>query len=422
MKKQNHVPDNSNIRFLLLGFLLMSGILLTNSCQKCENEDDELVMEIGVLMPLTGEASSIGESARAALIMALPEINNSLDSSESNLKIELIIEDTEADGAIALQKLKSFYDQGISYVIGPYISSVAAHILDYANQNGIILLSPSSVATNLAIAGDNLFRLSSNDRAQAEAISQLFLYDSIEVIIPVVRDDIWGNGLISDVTDLISDQGITISDHVSYNSSDYNSAKIVSDISTAISQELGQIPSSRIAVYLISFGEGTSILADAASEPNCSLVKWYGSSAYANNATLVANSTAADFAIQQSLLCPVFSPDPAARDLWEPIQDLLTEQLGRVPESYALLSGDALFLIVEAYKNCLDPSDTEAFKSTLVNTSKYHYGSTGRTCFDESGDRKFSSYGFQGIALSGANYKWKEFGSYSNSNAQLIIY
>ena len=409
-------------KWLALASLLMAlGIMLTVGCQKTDETIAEDKLEIGLLLPLSGAASSAGESAQAGATLALQDVSDYLNTTGSELKIEFIIKDTGSDPGMALQKLEELDGQGVRFFIGPYSSADASATLDYANQQGIVLLSPSSVASSLAIANDNLFRLVPSDGNQAEAMSALFGHDGIETVIPIVRNDVWGEGLIDEVTPILEQQGKTVVTPIQYEPSNVNSADIAAQVASAINQALQQSPAEQVAVYLLSFGEGASILSAAAQEPDCALVKWYGSSAFANNANLIEDPAAAQFALQQGLRCPSFAPDPAATDLWAPIEQQLTSQLARAPEVFALTSYDAVWLMVQAYRDCATPSNTQSFRSALRQTAKYHYGITGRATFDNAGDRKYAFFEFWGLSQDNGGFKWESFGHYDNSNGQLDI-
>lgn len=409
-------------KWLAIASLLMAlGIMLAVGCRKTDETIAKDNLKIGMLIPLSGAAASAGESAQAGATLAIRDVSEYLNSTGSGLEIEFTIKDTGSDPETALQQLEELDGQGVRFIIGPYSSAAAAASLDYADQQGVILLSPSSVASSLAIADDNLFRLVPSDGNQAEAMAALFSHDGIETVIPVVRDDVWGEGLIQDVTPLLEQQGKTVLNSIQYEPSNVNSADIAAQVAASISQALQQSPAAQVAVYLLSFGEGASILSAAAQEPDCALVRWYGSSAFANNANLLEDPAAAQFALQQGLRCPSFAPDPAAMDSWEPIEQQLASQLGRAPEVFALTSYDAVWLMTQAYRDCASPSNPQSFRAALGQAAKYHYGITGRTAFDEAGDRKYAFFEFWGLSQDNGGFEWESFGHYDNSSGQLDI-
>jgi ABC-type branched-subunit amino acid transport system substrate-binding protein len=176
-----------------------------------------------------------------------------------------------------------------------------------------------------------------------------------------------------------------------------------------------------VAVYLLSFGEGTDILEAAAGEPDCGLVNWYGSSAFAKSGGLIVNGTAANFAMDQMFRCPSFAPDPAAIDLWEPFSERLQVVLGREPEVYALTSNDAVWLMAHAQHEQYRTTDIESFKSALEGVAAYQFGITGRLLFNEYGDREQSTYDFWGLSSNGTSVEWQSFGQFSSTDG-LTIY
>ena len=405
-----------------MGWLFLSCIAFTIACSDSVDDDAEKTIHLGLLAPLTGSISSAGISGAAAIDLAVEDINEYLKTTNSHLQVNIEVSDDETNPNVALERLQDFHKKGIRYVIGPYTSANAAAVLDYANQNGIILISPASVATALSIPDDNLFRVVPDDQNQALAIAALFEYDDVDYIIPIVRSDVWGDGLIANVTQLVTQQGKTLVTPIRFDPANVNTSQIITDVSAAINLTLQEAPAAKTAVYLLSFGEGATILSAAAGTPDCALVRWYGSSAFATNASLLLDNAASDFSYQQTLRCPIFAPDEAAKDLWQPIVTTLTTQLGRTPESYALSSYDALWLMTLAYRDAADPNDVELFKASLMRTAGLYYGITGRTTLNDAGDRKYATLGILGLSLNGGVYNWKEFGNYSNSTGQLIIY
>ena len=84
---------------------------------------------------------------------------------------------------------------GIRIVLGPDSSAEVEAVKAYADENGILLISPSSTAISLAIPGDNVFRFVPDDTQQAETIATLMWEDGIRAVIPIWRGDTWGDDL-----------------------------------------------------------------------------------------------------------------------------------------------------------------------------------------------------------------------------------
>jgi branched-chain amino acid transport system substrate-binding protein len=83
----------------------------------------------------------------------------------------------------------------VRIVIGPATSAAVKAVKDFADENDVLLISHSSTAPSLAIAGDNLFRFVPEDRQQGEAIAKKMWNDGIPIVVPMWRNDIYGNEL-----------------------------------------------------------------------------------------------------------------------------------------------------------------------------------------------------------------------------------
>ena len=69
---------------------------------------------IGALLPLSGAWSSVGESEDAAVKIAIKDVNQNFSKSNSNTRVGLIIEDTQTNPAISLEKLKNLAAKGVT--------------------------------------------------------------------------------------------------------------------------------------------------------------------------------------------------------------------------------------------------------------------------------------------------------------------
>ena len=98
-------------------------------------------------------------------------MNAYFSKTNSKTRVGLIIEDTQSNPANSLERLKNLAAKGIRIVIGPATSADVQAVEDYANENGILIISPSGTARSLS-GGYNVFRFVQDDTHQAEAISR----------------------------------------------------------------------------------------------------------------------------------------------------------------------------------------------------------------------------------------------------------
>ena len=101
-------------------------------------------------------------------------------------------------------------------VIGPMSSAEVSVIKDFADSNDIIIVSQSSTAGKLSIAGDNIFRFAPDDGLEGEAITALLLRDGIDSIIPIFRDDAGNEGVIEATKTAFTGAGMMVVDGIGY--------------------------------------------------------------------------------------------------------------------------------------------------------------------------------------------------------------
>lgn len=173
---------------------------------------------------------------------------------------------------------------------------------------GILLISPSSTAPSLALAGNNVFRLVPDDTHQAQAISREMWRDGVRVVVPMWRTDIYGNELVSAVKEEFGKLGGTVLDGIGYipSTGDFFASlnrinfivwsQDLKSLSSKVSEALTHYGANKVGVYLVAFDEVAPIFIGAQNQPVLSTVKWYGSDGSVLNNKLVRNKEAAMFA------------------------------------------------------------------------------------------------------------------------------
>jgi branched-chain amino acid transport system substrate-binding protein len=398
-------------------FFLMIGLM---GCK--DDEESQQPIKIGVLLSLSGTGSSTGESCAVAMDLAREDILHYFQSIGLQEELELYPEDSQTDPVVALQKITRLNGLGCSVVVGPYSSAEVLAVKDYCDQNGIIAISPSSVAISLGIAGDNIYRMVPDDRNQAKAMVEMLKDDKKKHLVAIVRDDLWARELVTATGDSFVDGGGSLDAIFYYPTSNVDFSSIVEQLSDALGSLLVTYPAEDCGVYMLSFKEGTDILKHASSNVILQQVNWYGGSAYAENSTLPSDFSAAAFAATQKLACPIFGIDESLADKWEPVVERMKTILGRNPEIYALAVYDAIWLSVLSYLSLEDRQDRAKFKVAFEFQCNNYIGISGRTTLNEAGDRAFAIYDFWGVRLFLNEFSWFRTASYNNATGELIRY
>jgi len=382
---------------------------------------------IGALLPITGISSSLGESEGAALKIATKDINEYFSKTHSSIGIKLVIEDSQSNPSISLERLKHLAANGIKIVIGPATSAAVQGVKDYADKNGIVLISPSSTAPSLAIAGDNLFRFVPDDRHQAQAISKLMWNDGIRVVVPFWRTDVYGNDLVKATKQSIQELGGRVADGVGYipNTGDFSASLnrinfIVWDqdlkaLDSKVNQAMSQYGKDKVGVYFVGFDEIAPIFIQAQNHPTISKVRWYGSDGSTLNNKLIRNTDAAAFAVKTGFPTPIYTVENDNDERLKHIEDQIHEQIERTPRSYASVAYDILWVAALAENDTKATHDINYLKNTIVKIADSYKGITGNTSLNQFGDRKSGDYDFWAVKDSKSTHDsfiWERIGKY----------
>lgn len=133
--------------------------------------DEENVVTVGVVLPLTGKAADQGKDILSGIELAQDEINS--ERTPGQPRLELAVEDDMGDprsGVAALEKL--ILTKRPPAVIGPIASSVMLAMIPIAEREKVVLLSPAASSPKISNSGKYIFRLSLLAVPQAEALAE----------------------------------------------------------------------------------------------------------------------------------------------------------------------------------------------------------------------------------------------------------
>ena len=147
--------------FLILTYLLFtinSGAVNQNSSEN--NSEDEKILKIGVLLPLSGEFQTIGQTFLNAIQLALYDI------SDENIKIYL--KDSKANALDAYKSAKEFEEMGLEIVIGP----IFYESLEWLDEiNNITFISLTNKTQKIP---ENTIAFGININSQINALKKYF--------------------------------------------------------------------------------------------------------------------------------------------------------------------------------------------------------------------------------------------------------
>jgi branched-chain amino acid transport system substrate-binding protein len=126
---------------------------------------------VGVLLPMTGEASTYGESMKRGIDLAL-------ESEEANLPngFQILWGDTASDPATGAAELKRLAGEGVGLFVAGTTSDTASALLPVLDETDSIAVSPSASAPSLTKDSRRFFRVFASDELEGRRAGR-FLYD-----------------------------------------------------------------------------------------------------------------------------------------------------------------------------------------------------------------------------------------------------
>ena len=341
---------------------------------------------IGYILPLTGELASHGEENMEAAKLGVEDFNKSLEESGEQWRLNLIGEDSATNPVVALDKLTALNARGVDMIIGPETSSNIRNIRAYSDANDMMMVSCCSTAPALAIAGDSVFRFTTNDENQGVVLAKLAKKAGIEVIVPIYRGDAWGDGLVAAVGssfDGVVDEGIRYNPEIG----EYSAS--TSLLAERVGERIEESGAEKVAVLLTSFAEGVLILQSAADHDSLSRVQWYGSDGNSQDQKITEDPISGEFADSIAFSAPIIAvaDNPVKKD----VQERLTALLGRTPITYAYGSYDAAWVIGKAIMEA-GTASASAVKPIFIDVANDYTGALGDIQLNEAGDLAVADY------------------------------
>ncbi|MEM1599932.1 MAG: penicillin-binding protein activator [Sulfolobaceae archaeon] len=384
-----------------------------SSSQQTVQSSQLKTIQIGVLLPLTGSEASVGLQFEQVLKYAQNQANQLLQQLGSNIRIQLLFEDTGLSPQRALQAVQDLYSRGVKLIIGPLTSGELRQIKQFTDQNNMLVISPSSTAPDLAIANDSIFRDVSNDTYQGYAIANIMYEQGIRVAVIIWRGDSFGDGLVKVVNSTFTRLGGKVVLAVRYDPSTTDFSSYVSTLNSIVQSLASQYPLKSIAVYSISFDELADIMQLASQYPLLSNISWYNTGV-PGSPVILQNPIAANFAIKVKLLVTIAAP----------VHTIYTDELNKAlnaslyADAYRIY--DSFWLYVYSILK-VGSDDTSKIKQILPIIGAHFFGASGIHIFDKFGDRVSGIYDLLIVNKTSSGYEWSVYGVYDTTNKKISL-
>ena len=377
-----------------------------------EATPSESTIKIGALLDLSGPLSSHGIDIKNNLELGTEDINKYFKENNMPYKVEILAEDTKVDPNLALQKIQSLKSKGVNAMIGPMASSEVKNILAYTKSNKVIAISPSSTAAPPLIGVVNpdqkkyVYRFVASDDLQGQAIAKEVADLGITDVVIVYRGDAWGKGLSNEVKKNLPSNGVTIKKVIEYpsNPSPSDWSPYISTMENEVGALIKSEGADKVGVIYLGFEEGSTLLSQISDDSVLLKVKWTGSDGIVKSDKI---ADVKDKASKVGLYSTQFESESP-----EDYTKRYKERFGGTPESYGLISYDALWVLSMAYVETLKANNgkydadimTEKIKEVIPKYNNGDYGIkpiTGEIVLNKFNDRASGDYAIYKITKDG---------------------
>ena len=374
---------------LVAALAVLAALSGTALAQTGDSQALDGTVRIGALVPLSGDGSANGADVSVSLELAEAAFNRYLQESGVEWTLDITVEDTSTSPVVALEKLTGLKAKGISAVVGTYSSAELHNVKGYADSNEMLLISFGSTSPSLAIPGDSIYRFVPDDTKQAPAIARLLAESGITNVIPIWREDVWGNGLMEETRASFTGLGGVVDAGIGYNPKAAEFSVAVSLLSDLVARHIDDVGADRVAVLIVSFSEITNLAQTASEYDNLDQVRWFGTSAIAKESSLADDPIASRFLATTGLAATQFAASDNPR--YEAVRTDIVEIVGREPVIYAFTAYDAVWAIGLSIL-ATGSTDASPIAAALPGVLEDYDAALGRIVLNEAGDLDKSIY------------------------------
>ncbi len=351
--------------------LLLAALLIVTCFVGCGKETANEIF-IGATGPLTGDASSYGNSVNNGAMLAVEEINAAGGLNGITFKFEM--KDDKATAGDAATGYDSLMDEGMQISLGSVTSGSCESFAAKSVEDNLFFITPSASAANVIADRSNAFRVCFGDPDQGVLAADELVkagYTKIGAIYD--SSDDYSSGIYAAFKDAMAEKNVTYIEQ----SFDAENKK---DFSTQV-EALKDCDAIFLPIYYTEAG----LIAKACVAKGCSAVL-FG----CDGLDGVADQIDETVTNKISYITPfdVNSTDEVPAKFVSAYKAKYNE----TPDQFAADGYDAVYAIYEAMKAAnitdadIEPSELcEAVKAAITDASFKLNGATGEMKWDASG-------------------------------------
>ena len=365
--------------------------------------------QIGFSLPLTGALAEIGTQWRTVVEMAIEDLNDEVEVIGLKASFTAVVQDDKTSTTEAVTTVQTLSQTGIKVIIGPAGSDQVKAAKIFADDNHVVIITPSSTSPTLAIPDDYIFRTVGSDATQSKALAATINTQGITKVILFIRNDEYGNAFADFIKDELAVYSID-SVKLPYDVS-------LSDYASEVSQ-LSSIAQSEGAdgIVIVTYdSDGVNIMSHAKDDEYLTSIRWFSSEGV-HGATTLLEEDIAQFIDTVSLM----GTRPLFRDneLLKAFNDEYKDLTGSDSPVFSANLYDAIkiagwsILKAESY-------DGAAIRDALPNVAASYYGTSGVNILDKAGDKAVQDYAVWTVREVEGSNVYVDIGSYAGGNIAL---
>lgn len=324
-------------------------------------------VKLGMIGPLSGDASIYGIAVKNGIDLALEEINE----KSTDFKFELEALDDKNDISEAVNAYNNLSSKDIYALLGAVTSKPSVAVAEIAAEEGMPMITPTGTTPAITTYGDNIFRVCYIDPIQGKTVAT-FAADNLKAKTAAIIYDTsndYSQGLATSFEERATEKGITIVAKEGYGADD-------KDFRTQLTKIQATNPD---VLFVPDYYQKDALIAAQAKEIGLT-IPLLGGDGW--DGVLGVLDTSNQKVVDNCYFANHYSPT----DTDETVTNFVVRYIDKykeAPNSFAALGYDAAYIMTNAIKE----SGTTHKDATIGMLQQTEYdGVTGHIVFDEKGD------------------------------------
>lgn len=351
-----------------LSLLLITLSLMLAACDKKDKPEDEKVIEIGAILPLTGDYAKYGNYMKQGMEIALEDAIKMGKVNQN--KIRIIFEDSQANPQKSVTAIKKLIDIDNVIACIPATSGVILAIKSIINKSRIITLNATAISPEINDSNDYIFSIIPDAILEGKYLAEIGINKLGKRKAAIIyRNDQSGISFYNTISKYFIELGGTVVYHDAHQPNSIDFGSILAEIATKKSIDI---------IYVMSFGPEVAQFAKQAKEKGQNIQIVTYETFNSPNSIEIAGDAANGI-----IFCsPIFDKNSNKKEIVD-IKRRIKEKYNQVEFNFFIAAHyDALMILIESISN--GAKNGEEIKEYLNRMSSYS-GITGNIKFDKNG-------------------------------------